>query len=177
MARVITFSRFFPVYHPKKGQPTNFIEKIWRSFEKESGLPKSFHPFVDQVAVNIGLKNGMSFNEYVEFYSELTPKHHTIRNGNRWKAGDYFSPRVWSGKPYASPMITIAPDIKIEKVWDISLRIRGDFKELYCNDEDLTGTSISKIAMNDGLTVEDLFAWFNKPFTGQIICWNKEIEY
>jgi hypothetical protein len=25
----ILFSRFFPAYHPKKGQPTYFVEKIW----------------------------------------------------------------------------------------------------------------------------------------------------
>jgi hypothetical protein len=29
MAKVITFSRFFPAYHPRKGEPTYFVEKIW----------------------------------------------------------------------------------------------------------------------------------------------------
>lgn len=29
MSKVITFSRVFPAYHPKKGQPTYFIEKIY----------------------------------------------------------------------------------------------------------------------------------------------------
>lgn len=31
MAKVITFSRQFPSYHPKAGQPTYFVEKVLRS--------------------------------------------------------------------------------------------------------------------------------------------------
>lgn len=33
MARVITFSRKFPSYHPKAGQPTHFVEQILNSFD------------------------------------------------------------------------------------------------------------------------------------------------
>lgn len=29
--RVTTFSRYFPSYHPRKGEPTNFVFKIWNS--------------------------------------------------------------------------------------------------------------------------------------------------
>ena len=28
MSKVITFSRYFPSYHPRKGEPTFFVEKI-----------------------------------------------------------------------------------------------------------------------------------------------------
>lgn len=36
-------------------------------------------------------------------------KHHTIRAGNRFKTGDYFSPRVWSGSPYNSKQLNMRP--------------------------------------------------------------------
>lgn len=31
MAKVITFSRVFPSYHPKAGQPTYFVEAIYKA--------------------------------------------------------------------------------------------------------------------------------------------------
>lgn len=38
---------------------------------------------------------------------------------------------------------------------------------------------VFEIAENDGLTSDDLLAWFKypKPFSGQIICWNHNIKY
>ncbi len=161
MARVITFSRYFPAHHPKKGQPTFFIEKVCKSID---ALQSSVIHIVDS-----------------KVYSECVPKHHTIRAGNRWKVGDYFSPRVWSGKPYASKMIQIAPDIKIEKVWDIT--ITKDFKDTLPRfdifNKPLNIQEQTILAKNDGLTLEELRQWFNKVGSDncQIICWNKNIEY
>jgi hypothetical protein len=175
MSRVITFSRTFPAHHPKAGQPTHFVEKILASLD-DSGLQ-----WTSALDVNKVLDSEYYFN-----INSGDGKHHTIRAGKRWKVGDKFSPRVWgndinpkSGKsgPYHSKQIVIAPDVEIVKVWDIGLRVRGDFKEFYCNDEDITGTSIELIAKNDGLSTEDMLSWFNKPFTGQIICWNPKINY
>lgn len=165
MAKVITFSRVFPAYHPRAGGNTYFVEQIWNGLN-EYGLP---------VPKNSDLPKDFMWS--ILPLSNFNSKVHTIRAGKRWKAGDKFSPRVWSGKPYNSKQIIIAPDIEIKKVWDIGLRIRGDFKEFYCNDCDLIGTSISEIAKNDGLTTEDLFSWFNKPFEGQIICWSDVVQY
>jgi hypothetical protein len=170
MSKVITFSRVFPAYHPKKGQPTHFVEKLWKSLgnlEYEWDLVK-----VLQVSNALNVKMP---------YFDFTPKHHTIRAGNRWKVGDKFSPRVWgndinpkSGKsgPYHSKQIIIAPDIEIVKVWDIEL-IDGDWKMPAAK----ATTTINQIAKNDGLTPEQLTDWFKKPFKGQIICWNKNIDY
>lgn len=173
MSRVITFSRTFPAYHPKAGQPTNFIQKIWK------GLPSVpaiyYTPFIDEDIT----KSIIWDYQLVEGV-----KHHTIRAGNRWKAGDKFSPRVWSGKPYNSKMITIAPDIEIKKVWDIEIK-KTAFKHnsfviwkqilpLYKEEE---------LAKNDGLELCDMLSWFKAHdhqecnFSGQIICWNDKIEY
>lgn len=161
MSKVITFSMVFPAYHPKKGQPTYFIEKLWKSL----GNLDYQWDLVKVLQVSDALNVKMP-------YSEFEPKHHTIRSGNRWKVGDKFSPRIWSGKPYQTKQITIAPDIEIVKVWDIEL-IDGDWKMPAAK----ATTTLDQIAKNDGLTLEQLTDWFKKPFKGQIICWNKNIDY
>lgn len=142
MAKVITFSRTFPAYHPQKGQPTLFVESIISGEKK-----------------------------------------HTIRAGHRWSVGDKFSPRVWSGKPYNSPQIIIAPDMEIKKVWNIEI-----FNELGCiyigvrqNKNTFLLLPFGDVAKNDGLTFQEMLWWFNvkpdKLFTGQIICWNENVNY
>ena len=35
---VITYSRFFPTYHPRKGEPTFFVEKIWKGLYDLPGM-------------------------------------------------------------------------------------------------------------------------------------------
>ena len=163
MSCVITFSRVFPKYHPKAGQPTYFVEKLWESI----GLPDKEYCF------NLP-------DEYQNFMradsSEVWAKHHTIRNGNRWKVGDKFSPRVWADKPYYSKQIIIAPDIEIKKVWEIELIIRGHFKELIFLNDLQRNVPLEEVAKNDGLLVNDLLNWFNKPFKGQIICWSDYVN-
>jgi len=165
MSRFISFSRTFSSYHPRKGEGTYFVEKIW------NGLNCLDLP----VPSNKDLPSDFLWD--ILPLSNFKPKFHTVRGGNRWKVGDKFSPRVWSGKPYNSKQIIIAPDIEIKKIWNIGLRIRGDFKEFYCNDCDLTGTSIARIAENDWLSVNDFLNWFDKSFEGQIICWNENVIY
>lgn len=181
MARFLTFSRTFPAYHPKAGQPTRFIEKIY------AGLADINPDFKIPNDAN-------AFWDWHEYYNCTAPKFHTIREGHRWKAGDYFSPRVWGNDinpktgrsgPYQSKMITIAPDIKIERVWGIIIYKSDEFEgaETVANIEGIkmpihpNHYTAQQLAKNDGLSVEDMLNWFNKPLSGQIICWNKEIEY
>jgi len=169
MSKVMTFSRAFPAYHPKKGQPTGFVEKILYGLIKEGfegcGTELLKHPIVDTSALNP---------------DEI--KWHTIRAGNRWKVGDWFSPRVWSGKPYNSPMITIAPDIQVKKTFDFQVMpgiywLNGRWRD---GEIESHHELLETIASNDGLSKYDLLHWFkefNKPFKGQIICWNDKINY
>jgi hypothetical protein len=114
---------------------------------------------------------------YKEIHDTLTPKYHTIRAGHHFKVGDFFSPRVWSGKPYASKQIQFAPDIAVKKVWDFEIR---DYR-YWLNRKWIGSTSdkMLEIAINDGLGLDDLHSWFKypKPFYGQIICWNENINY
>lgn len=164
MSRVITFSKTFPAYHPKAGQPTYFVEKLWA-----------------WLADNTDYTQGNLEMDWYEYYNCISPKHHTIRAGKCWKAGDKFSPRIWSGKPYNSSQIIIAPDIEIKRVWDIKIDgfciwIKETTFSTYRH-----GELVAKLAENDGLSLVDFWDWFpqkrGKVFTGQIICWSDKIEY
>lgn len=173
MAKVITFSTKFPSYHPKAGQETNFAQKFWASISVP--LPVSVH--AEQLE---GEVRKLIFNDF-------KPKHHTIRAGKRWKAGEMFSPRIWSGVPYQSKQLILADDVEIKNVWDFEIKkayklLPGDYdmdiliNHRYYNTGDET---ILRLAINDGLSLAELLQWFKYPkeFSGQIICWNDKITY
>lgn len=162
MARVITFSRQFQTNHPKKGEPTYFVEKIWESIRNYKNVDSPQYHY-------------MKFESEIMRWKVFEPKHHTIRQGYRWKVGDKFSPRAWSGKPYQSKQIIIAPEIEIKKIWNFSRDLISD--KYYLNGHEIDADKLELIAKNDGLTVEDFKAWINKPFLGQVLCWNEHIEY
>jgi hypothetical protein len=189
MSKVITFSRYFPVYHPRKGEPTYFVEK----------LNKSLPIFEYGIIFRELIHNDIPFFD-CDYYETCEPKYHTIRTGHRWKVGDKFSPRVWgddvnskNGRsgPYQSKQIVIAPDIEIKKVWKYEVKIPHKKIELWFLNNTLISESngykrqwfnvglINEIAKNDGLELFDFLEWFKhpKPFLGQIICWNDKIEY
>lgn len=187
MSRVITFSTTFPAYHPKAGNPTLFPYKIWKSLGMK--LSKDIYPkFVNDEFCMRSLNKGHNYYKICDMLTEAMhrqdfemPKHHTIRAGNRWKAGDKFSPRIWSGKPYNSTQIIISPDIEIKKVWDIKIDgfcfwIKEPTQKVY---NWLRTRDVIRLAENDGLILKDLCGWFKAPcqFQGQIICWNDKVEY
>lgn len=179
MARVLTFSRVYPSYHPKAGELTYFVEKIM------AGLADTRNPYWQMK------KDFVDYN-WCQYYNCRLPKHHTIRAGHRWKVGDWFSPRVWSGKPYASKQIQFAPDIQVKKVWGIEIKELPS-KNLYALQFYLNGNLVNegvqefvnRLSKNDGLPEFDFIDWFvlsssfkkTKEFSGQIICWNESIEY
>lgn len=181
MSRVITFSRVFPSYHPRAGEPTYFVEKIYKSFHDGND---SFWIHIDNYLKEFRELPWNRFETKRDFFSSLDAKHHTIRIGHRWKEGDWFRPCVWnndvnpkSGRigPYHSKQFAFAPDIQIKKVWDVELDGDGSFWII--SDKETGPSVLHRLAKNDGLTKGDLMAWFNKPFTGQIICWNENINY
>lgn len=170
MARVITFSTKFPGNHPRKGEPTHFVQKILHSLVYPNYKP----------VTEIG----------------NPPKFHTIRKGNRWQEGEWFSPRIWGNDinpktgrsgPYHSKQITIADDIQIKKIWEITIKWDDEVDEIdICIDGrwfcQMGSEESMRIAKNDGLNIDDFKNWFNpknKPiyFVGQIICWNDTIKY
>ena len=156
MSRPIMFSRVFPKEHPREGELTGFKNKIYVAIHYKQ-------------LIDAGV-------EFVKGFvvKNIIPKSHTIRAGHRWKVGDFFSPREWSGKPYRSKQTILFDDIQIVKIWDI--RITDNFRIFIDGVEIIT---YEDLAHNDGLTLHDFMFWFAKslPFDGQIICWNKDVDY
>lgn len=180
MAKVITFSRVFPAYHPKKGQPTYFVEKFLQEINL---IGVDAFQYFEGLNRNIPDKIIDDFVRSLLFGWEIS-KGHTIRSGNRFKVGDYFSPRVWNGKPYNSKQIVIAPDIEVKKVWGFEIKTKSKddlsgFADILIDGKKINAVFLNKIALNDGLELSELIHWFQypKPFKGQIICWNENIEY
>lgn len=175
--KVLTFSRTFPKGHPKAGAQTYFVEKIWNSFRNSSYcLPYDMAKFAE----NYPFK-GDEYLQACQRIKTIGSKHHTIRNGHRFKPGDMVSLRVWSDKPYRSPQIEFA-QVEVKKTWDIKIAIGHTWWSFHIDNKLIN--DVEPIAINDGLTIDDFIEWFTihpksigKEFNGQIICWNENIEY
>lgn len=174
MSKVTTFSRVFPVTHIFKGDPTFFVEQILNSLHP-NGFEFHFDDYIQKLnnAVNILLLDHFQHS----LNADITGiKKHTIRDGKGCKAGDNFSFRIWSNKPYRSKQIIFTPDIEIKRVADIEISKKGviviNGKE-YCM---LNGLSkeLELLSSNDGLTIPQFQNWLNKrlPFSVQIRIWD-----
>jgi len=171
--KVLPFSRQFPKGHPKTGQHTHFVEKIWAC------------PEVSILNTDLLKEEILNFqrNEYL-----YQPKWHTIRTGNRWKDGDMASLRIWSDKPYRSKQIEFA-QVEVKKVWQFNIHaVDGELiwqiPGVGSGAFDAVSASISIISRRDGLEAEDFINWFavhpkkrGAEFSGQIISWSDKIEY
>jgi len=159
--------------HPRKGEDTYFVEKVLTSLGIDYLKNEYYYLLLE-------LNQKIPTNVLLDFYNSLVgnqlPKPHTIRGGNHFKANDKISLRVWSGKPYNSKQIIIAPDIEVKKIWELIVDEYGIVEMPKAK----ATTILQDIAKNDGLSIEDFIAWF-KDFkqagTYQIICWNENIEY
>ena len=165
--RVITFSRYFPKGHPKEGQPTFFVEKIWEAIYLDCVGTQSLGSITSLREIGCDI---LSHGVY-------PPKLHTIRSGNRWKVGDIASLRVWSGKPYRSKQVEFA-QVEVKRIWPV--RIYGGTGII----TDTGYLPLASVSYNDGLSAPDFTSWFNlhpksngDEFTGQIICWSENIDY
>lgn len=169
-------SRTFPAYHPKAGQQTDFVEKIWAALADEvSGFKIPDH-----------CKDW----DWYKYYN-ASPKLHTMRAGNRWKVGDMASLRYWSERPRHSNQVEFA-QVEVKKVWPIEFRpVKTGYStasiNCYINSEKVEADVLQKLAESDGLTLDDLIDWFIPEgtkfivgvpiFTGQIICWSDKVNY
>ena len=115
--KFIMCSRTFPAGHPRKGEPTYFVEKIWNCFRMGFALPDSYRQWVDRY---IPLLKG---DEYLNSTAVRGFKPHTIRPGSRFKPGEIVSLRVWSGLPYRTKQIEFA-QVEVKKTWSIEINNR-----------------------------------------------------
>ena len=151
----IMLSRVFPETHPKAGQPTGFSDKVLANFR---------YPTYDPTLLD-------------------HKKLHTIRaNYKLWKKrfeeverGDaVINLRVWIGKPYRSKTLLIKTltskdGIGLEKLEIVrTIDFGRPIWMLYLNGRQQDCNFLKSLAQNDGLSLEDWFAWFesyekNKP--------------
>ncbi len=178
MIRELTFMRTYPAFHPKKFEPTYFVEKVLKSLKSQ------------QIKISHYKKKlSLSFLESMCHLDQFDPKNTSIRNGKHYKVGDIIKPMVWAGKPYHKTpeglwKIQFAPEIELKKVWDFEIQTKpqedlSGFADILLEGKKITSEKLSEIALNDGVDYGDLLSWFKYPkaFSGQIICWNNNIEY
>lgn len=113
-----------------------------------------------------------------ELAQRYCPKLHTMRAGNRWKAGDIIHMATGvrtrsycqfnEGIDALSKVISVQ-DVKIE--WKKPKTDVYDFN-IFVDGEKLNHFSIIQFTQNDGFTlIKDFAAWFNEDFEGQLIHW------
>jgi hypothetical protein len=193
MSKVLTFSRVFPSYHPRKGEPTYFVEAMLTQL----GIDYTKHDYFIWLVENNPDIDEWFLNEFYERLShDIDPKSHTIRAHKKpLKVGEWINPKCWAGRPYNKTkegywQIKFAPDIEVKKVWDFEVfidiksgydcvRLNGVLLHEFDGNEFFMGghLKLRTIAKNDGLEFEAFGNWFNKTMKGQIICWNENIEY
>lgn len=158
---VLGFKQKFPW-----GEPTYFREKIWLA-----GTYKNITP---------GKKVLCDFSQGFQKISkiEIYPKLHTIRAGNRWKAGDKIHMAYGvRTKNYEQFNKGISELEYVKSVQNFAIKwYPGD--DIHPNGSITVGIDgtiiddVNQLAINDGF--DDLLyfmKWFNKDFTGQIIHW------
>ena len=191
MSKVLTFSRTFPAYHPKKGQPTYFVEAILTQL----GIDYvDYKYFVFLCENNADIDRDFLNDFWLSLKPNIDPKGHTIRNHvNPLKAGQFINPKCWAEKPYNKTkegywQIKFTPDIEVKKTFDFKIEVDNDYKciliddwSFYEENKDFftQHEALEILAKNDGLSVDDMKAWFKwgKSYTGKIYCWNEKIDY
>jgi hypothetical protein len=187
----ITFSRSFPAYHPKKGQQTYFVEAILTQLDIDYTDDKYFVWLVEN---NPKITELFLSQFFLSLSHDIESKSHTIRSHKiPLNIGDYISSYCWADRPYHKTpdgywQIKFAPNIEIKKVWDYKYIILPKQSKWLINNVEVSvfdsymqqwanSDIIKKIAQNDGLNLTEFCDWFNKPFSGSIICWNELINY
>lgn len=176
--RQVTFSRTFPATHPKKGEPTYFVEKIWKWIYESNQFN---YPLLELLKYQNLYHEHFKLQQTVGFL-KFDSKFHTIRKGKRFKVGDFIVPMVWAGRPYHKTAdgkwkIQFAPPLELVKVYDFEIK---EGSNIYINNVYFPSRKLIYIAQNDGLKLSEFGHWFNihkgHDFSGQILCWG-DISY
>jgi len=195
-------SRHFPAYHPKAGQPTYFVERLWNSLHRQTGVfSTNIYSIIELNRASIENPKTSLKAEHVydfwktvlmEYSDKVGYKNHTIRHladpvkhpkSKPVKVGDTVTFFIWSGKPYESPQINVAV-IDVTQVHKFHTEISKGTMYGFLNGKLVTDQMARELAANDGLSVADMDAWFavhprleKNLFNGQIICWSDKVKY
>ena len=195
MPKVRTLTRTFLKGHPRAGQPTHFVEYLYHNLGinisqifnhyENSQLYKKL---LDLNHKNISLGKITEKQIYDFLWSldgihkdNIKSKGHTIRNGSHFKPGDYIDIRCWLHQPYYSPQIILHEPLLIHSTTKFTVIHWQDKNNINFHVGNgkytIPHANIPVIAANDGLDYWDFLHWFKQPMIGQIICWDKTIEY
>lgn len=152
---VLTVSRKFPTTHKRKGEPTFFVEKIFKGLNQIMpccwcgyGCTCSKHCIIDSM--------------------QLNPKIHTIRgNYELWnkrieqvqKGEAILSIRYWSGKPYNSKQVEICQLDKDSGIGVQRYKL-NEFVDMFIDNKQFDFRTARLMAKNDGLSFKDFSEWF-----------------
>lgn len=170
----------FSIHWPDKmgelaGKPTYFIQKIWNGLIKEHILD-----VYDEKEIH--REYYRQFDEIIEFDTELPPKLHTIRRGNRWRKGMKIHMTIHNRTKKRfqfAPVLecTGVQNVEIDHWWYDEEKTAANFPTVKINGKSLEWKDIENLALNDGFpSVEDFFKFFDSDFKGQIIHW-AYVEY
>lgn len=159
----LKFATTFPDWHPRKGEPTYFAERIMRGLY-EAGMISD--------VIYFNQRDMAAVNEFEGI------KIHTARKGHDWKVGDWFQPVTEDGVKICSPLqikwlrqMSVFDHV-IARFFLLSKNITIEQREAHAmvNVHD----KVEQIAANDGLSPEDFIDWFPKPFDGQLFGWTED---
>lgn len=163
MIKELRFSKTFLKGHPKYGQDTFFVEKIWSNNDPFDP------PYIKPYSTKLLPKE---YENYLK--NDFFPMGQTIRKSTSWREGDLFDATTWAERPYTTPPAIIAKDIKILKIYLFKVLEDG---LMYINNNLIYPHTIGILAQNTGLSSEDFVAWYTSPFEGQILVWKESINY
>lgn len=182
------------------GDPTCFIERIWKGFLESPYMRTNFGG--ESALVDYLLRPPCSLNFDGIYRSSSFSKLHSLRVdiAKRWNPDNHIHFKVWEGRPYHSnslPFAPIIPCVSVQKVfinWGLTTNFLHRFpcmkiskKDLekpllsrtpsvYVDEKLLSPQEVGELANNDGFdNVTDFYRWFNKDFSGKIIHWTDKI--
>jgi len=172
----INLTRKYLAGHPRAGELTYFVEKVYSGFYDLEHLTLTLEQFAEFIALDYASDYLKIIGQEDFLDVECKPKIHTMRSGNRWRAGMDIHFKIWKGKPYKSKTFNFAPIIPCVSVQDYELinidSEIGPFRNITIDGRELSDEEVQELAVNDGFdNVEDFWDWFQGNCTGQLIHW------
>lgn len=145
----ITLSRYFPSHHPRKGQPTHFINLVYDLFKLHTIRENYAH--WQKIIEDVNAGRG-------------------VLNVKQWTGKPYFS--------HPKTIFTITGGLGYQKI-DIRFKKVKKAKTafIYIDGLPLVGSLETTIMENDGLKPVDFCNWFKKDLIGGIIIHFTSLRY
>lgn len=173
----LPFSTHFPSAIPTiGGEPTYFVDKIWLSIAANQLIDDCiFRSEKNKYLIEHWSKTGLSW----EFSWRDYAKHHTIREGNRFKTGDKLHMVIYNR---TKKRFQFCPVLEVVSTQSIFMTYAyNDIIEMTIGSKYIFDYQVKEqLALNDGFeSYEHFFCFFHhyitkKPdqeFSGQIIHW------